>query len=87
MSVGQLQFNTHTQQLEVYNGTSWQMLNLGTYYVGLNPDAEQILDWARIKMMEEQDLKARIEKYPGLKDAYEQFKIMDILTTKEEQND
>ena len=86
MSVGQLQFNTHTQQLEVYNGTGWQVLNLGHYHVGLNPRAEDILDWAAKKMFEERDLKERMEKYPGLKDAYEQFQIMDALTMKEEQN-
>jgi glutathionyl-hydroquinone reductase len=87
MSVGQLQFNTHSQQLEMYNGKEWQSVNLGTYHVGLNPRAEDILDWAAKKMFEERDLKERMEKYPGLKDAYEQFQIMDILTTKEEQND
>jgi hypothetical protein len=53
MGVGQIQYNTSNQRLELYNGTSWQPLNLGQYYVGLNPDAEQILDWAREKMHEE----------------------------------
>jgi len=69
MGVGQLQYNTATQRLEVYNGTSWQMLNLGTYYVGLNPDAEAILDWAREKMQEEQEARAMAEQYPAVADA------------------
>lgn len=86
MSVGDLRYNTSNQQLELYNGKEWQPFNLGTYYVDLNPYAEQILDWAAGKMSEEQELKARMEKYPGLKDAYEQFQIMDALTIKEEQN-
>jgi uncharacterized protein YcfJ len=86
MSVGDLRYNTNNQQLELYNGKDWQPVNLGTYHVDLNPHAENILDWAAKKMSEEQELKERMEKYPGLKDAYEQFQIMDALTMKEEQN-
>ena len=69
MSVGQLQYNTSNQRLELYNGTSWQPLNLGQYYVGLNPDAEQILDWAREKMQEEKEARAMAEQYPAVADA------------------
>ena len=69
MSVGQLQFNTSSQRLEVYNGLSWQPLNLGTYYVGLNPDAEVILDWAREKMQQEREARAMAEQYPAVADA------------------
>jgi uncharacterized protein YcfJ len=86
MAVGQLQYNTNNQQLELYNGKDWQPVNLGTYHVDLNPHAEKILDWAAKKMSEEQEFKERMEKYPGLKDAYEQFQIMDALTMKKEQN-
>jgi hypothetical protein len=69
MGVGQIQYNTSNQRLELYNGTSWQPLNLGQYYVGLNPDAEQILDWARKKMQEEQEARAMAEQYPAVADA------------------
>jgi hypothetical protein len=69
MSVGQLQFNTHSQQLEVYNGTSWQPFNLGQYYVGLNPDAEDLLDWVRKKRDEEAEARAMAEQYPAVADA------------------
>ena len=69
MSVGQLQFNTHSQQLEVYNGLNWQPLNLGTYCVGLNPRAEDILDWAARKMEQEQEARAMAEQYPAVADA------------------
>ena len=69
MSVGQLQYNTNTQRLEVYNGSSWQMLNLGTYYVGLNPYAEDAIDWAAKKMEQEQEARAMAEQYPAVADA------------------
>ena len=69
MSVGQLQFNTHSQQLEVYNGISWQRLNLGQCYVGLNPDAEDAIDWVRKRMAEEKEARAMAEQYPAVADA------------------
>ena len=69
MSVGQLQFNTHSQRLEMYNGKEWQPLNLGQYYVGLNPRAEDILDWAAKKMEQEQEARAMAEQYPAVADA------------------
>ena len=69
MGVGQLQYNTATQRLEVYNGISWQPLNLGQYYVGLNPHAEALLDWAHKKMEEEREARAMAEQYPAVADA------------------
>jgi hypothetical protein len=69
MSVGQLQFNTHSQRLEMYNGKEWQPVNLGTYHVGLNPRAEDILDWAAKKMEQEQEARAMAEQYPAVADA------------------
>ena len=69
MGVGQLQYNTATQRLEVYNGTSWQMLNLGTYYVGLNPDAELLLDWVSKRRDEEAEARRMAEQYPAVADA------------------
>ena len=69
MSVGQLQYNLNNQQLEIYNGTSWQRLNLGQYYVGLNPDAEDAIDWVRKRMAEEKEARAMAEQYPAVADA------------------
>jgi len=69
MGVGQLQFNTGTQRLEVYNGTSWQPLSLGTYYVGLNPDAELLLDWVSKRRDEEAEARRMAEQYPAVADA------------------
>jgi hypothetical protein len=88
MGVGSLQYNTSNQRLEMYNGTSWQPLNLGQYYVGLNPDAEAILDWGRKKMQEEQEARAMAEQYPAVADAMgavreaeEQLKMVVALCT------
>jgi hypothetical protein len=69
MGVGQLQYNTNTQRLEVYNGNSWQTLNLGQCHVGLTPDAELLLDWVRKRRDEETEARVMAEQYPAVADA------------------
>ncbi len=81
---GQVRYNTANQCMEVFDGGMWQAIGNSVSQVGLSPEAEHILDWAREKMLEELDLKRRMEQHPGLKDAYEKFKIMDALTLEEE---
>jgi hypothetical protein len=91
MSVGQLQFNTNNQQMELYNGTGWQVLNLGHYYVGLNEQAEHILDWAINKMREEQELGRLAKENVAIQDLLkqidekkDQIKMVQTLIRKEE---
>ena len=81
-SAGQLRYNTSLQQVEVYDGVAWIMLSQNAN-VGLSYEAEEVLRWAGYKMREEDALKKRMEKHPGLKDAYEKFQLMDILTKEE----
>jgi hypothetical protein len=80
---GQVRYNTSTQNMEVFDGNSWVTWASSVASVKLTSDAERLLDWAQKKMFEEMDLEARMEKHPGLKDAYEKFRIMDILTLEE----
>jgi len=82
--IGNVRFNTASQQLEVYDGNCWMMLNMPSASVGLTNEAEVLLDWAREKKNEELELRSRMEKHPGLKDAYERFEIMKALTLEEE---
>ena len=51
--VGNMRFNTSTQNMEVFDGSSWITLNMDYASVGLNGDAESLLDWAREKRNEE----------------------------------
>lgn len=44
MNVGDLRFNTNTQNLEVYDGQIWRELNTSHASVGLTPDAEMALE-------------------------------------------
>ena len=81
-SAGNMRFNTMTQQMEVFDGNAWQVISQNIT-VDLSWTAEEAIRWAHEKMSEERNLKERMEKHPGLKDAYEKFQIMDILTKEE----
>ena len=51
--VGNMRYNTTSQQIEVYDGNHWIQLAMDYAQVGLNPEAESLLDWARKKRDEE----------------------------------
>jgi hypothetical protein len=51
--LGNMRFNTSTQNMEVFDGSSWITLNMDHASIGLNGEAESLLDWARQKRDEE----------------------------------
>jgi hypothetical protein len=51
--VGNMRYNTANQNMEVFDGNSWVQLNMSYASVGLNGEAEALLDWARKKRDEE----------------------------------
>ena len=51
--VGNMRFNTSTQNMEVFDGNSWIQIIMGVSSVGLNGEAESLLDWAQEKRNEE----------------------------------
>ena len=51
--VGNMRYNTSSQQIEIYDGINWITLNMEYASVGLNGEAESLLDWARKKRDEE----------------------------------
>jgi len=77
-SAGEVRFNTSNQQMEVYDGSSWYVVSQNVS-VGMSYEADEVLRWAGLKMREEDELKAKMEKYPTLKSAYEQFKMIEAL--------
>jgi hypothetical protein len=83
---GQVRYNGNNQCMEIFDGNMWQMVGSSVASVGLTTEAEELLDWARQKRQDEVNLKMRMEQHPGLKDAYEKFKIMDALTLEEEKS-
>ena len=53
--VGNMRYNTSSQRMEVFDGNNWQMINMGSASVGLNPEAESLLDWAKKKRDQEDE--------------------------------
>lgn len=65
--VGNMRYNTSNQHMEVFDGNNWVMLNMGSVSVGLNGEAESLLDWAREKRNEELAWQALAEKNQAVK--------------------
>jgi hypothetical protein len=78
-SAGQMRFNTNTQQVDVYDGNSWISMSQNVN-VRMSYTAEEAIRWAERKMRDEHALEERMAQHPGLKDAYEKFQLMDILS-------
>ena len=89
--LGNMRFNTVNQGIEVYDGNSWMHLQMEHVNVGLNAEAESLLDWARTKRNEELELEALAETNATIKDLLntikqkqEQISIVRTLIKKEE---
>jgi hypothetical protein len=83
--VGNMRFNTSTQNMEVFDGNSWMALNMDYASVGLNNEAESLLDWARKKRDEElawQNLAATSQAVKIALDNLEQAKQQLDITAK-----
>ena len=77
--VGNMRYNTSSQCMEVFDGTSWQRLHMDTAHVGLSPEAEQILEWANRKRLEEIELERLAKENAAVKD------LVDQITEKQHQ--
>lgn len=84
-SAGMLRYNTQLNRLEVYDGTNWLMFGSNSM-IGLSPEAEEIMQWARKKMAEDRALDTLLKKYPALRELHEQFLVMRTLVTESESN-
>ena len=78
--------------LEVYDGYSWFKVSGSTVGIGLNPEAESLLDWAKKKRDEELALERLAESsvtIAGLvrekKDLEDKIKMVQILLKEEVQ--
>jgi len=59
--------------MEVFDGNSWIMLNMDYAGVGLNSEAESLLDWARKKRDEESKWYALASSNEAVRIALEQL--------------
>ncbi len=65
--IGNVRFNTTNQNFEVYDGNNWTQIAMDYAQVGLNPEAESLLDWAKKKRDEEYELKELANKNKAVK--------------------
>ena len=72
--VGNMRYNTSTQNIEIYDGSVWITMNSGYATVALTTEAEQLLDWARKKRDEEMSLELLAMNNPTIKDLVNQIK-------------
>lgn len=85
--VGNVRFNTSTQNFEVFDGSSWIQINSSHASVGLTPEAEDAVTWAINKLHEERMLELKAKDNPAIADLLnqrktidEQIKVIEILT-------
>ena len=68
---GMLRINS--TDIEVFNGTSWQMISSSYATVTLDQDILDVIQWARKKRNEEQELKKLSEENVAIKDLLNQI--------------
>lgn len=90
--VGNMRFNTANQNIEIWDGNGWIMMQTGYASVQLNSEAEELLDWAKEKRRQEIEIERLAHNnravkiaYNAVKKAEEQLKITTILAKDEEQ--
>lgn len=75
--VGNMRYNTSTQNIEVYDGTNWVQMQSGYATISMTPEAESLLDWARQKRQEEMELESLARDNPAVKDLLNQRNDID----------
>lgn len=80
---GMLRWNSNMNCVEVNDGVMWKSFNTTVPTVDLTPEAQSILDWAKHKMEEERKLDGLCEKYPGLRNARDNFETFKRLVQSE----
>jgi hypothetical protein len=84
MGAGMVRYNSNMNCMEVNDGNSWRQLGMNYANLELTPDAQAILDWAKTKMAEEQQLDELCKKYPGLRKARDNYETFLALVQSEE---
>jgi hypothetical protein len=65
---GMLRINN--TDMEVFNGSTWQILNTSMATVSLDQDTQDLLQWARTQRQLERNRATLIENNPALEKAY-----------------
>ena len=69
-----MRYNTSLQKMEVFDGVTWITLSTTVASVGLSGEAESLLDWARKKREEEEEIERLAKENVAINDLLEQVK-------------
>ena len=72
--IGNMRYNPNSQNIEVFDGTNWVIIQANHAYVSLTSDAVSLLEWARKKRDEELEMERLAESSPVIKDLINQVK-------------
>lgn len=70
-------------KLEAYDGYNWLDIT-PSLELEMSSEMLAILDWANVKMKEDQRIKKLLDTHPGLREAHDKFEIMKTLVLKEQ---
>ena len=73
-SAGDVRYNATVAGLEIYDGYNWKSWNPSYASVGLSPEAEELLDWAKEKRKKELEVEKLAEVNPAVQDLVAQIK-------------
>jgi hypothetical protein len=82
--IGNMRFNTAEQRIEIWDGNSWRELDMQHVTVGLDPEAVELLDWAKAKYSEESRIKELAQQHPGIQDLQQKLDIMIALVNQDQ---
>jgi hypothetical protein len=73
--VGTVRYDTDQGCLKVFNGINWHFIPAhSTANIGLTPEADQLLDWAKRKQQEELEFERQAKDNPAVQDLINQIK-------------
>jgi len=75
--VGNMRYNTSSQNIEIYDGNNWIPMQSGYTTVTMTPEAESLLDWAKQKRNEEFESEALAKSNPTIADLLAQKNKID----------
>jgi hypothetical protein len=81
--LGNVRYNPNSQNIEICDGNSWQIMNTSYATVELDYEARELLDWAREKRNEDLKLKELLEKHPAVRDLKEKLDVTVALVTEQ----
>ena len=72
--IGNMRYNPNSQNIEVFDGSTWVILSSQHSSISLTPEAVSLLEWARKKRDEEFEMERLAETNPTIKDLVNQIK-------------